>query len=173
LSKLSFISPELKRLGGNRASLMALFRFAERRPLQGIASLVDWRLYGHLSRLVIDGFLSGEEGESLLMPLGNRLPHQVLLVFGLGEREGFGEAAFIEAVERMFRATRGLGLRDITVALPGRIEDACDNAEAMEWFLGCYEEHGHGQLVEIIEPVGAQKAMAPVVERWRLRQLVP
>jgi hypothetical protein len=173
LSKVTFIAPELKRLAVSRSSVLALFRFAERRPLRGIASLVDWRLYGHLSRLVIDGFLSGEEGESLLMPLSNRLHHQYLLVLGLGDRERFGEAVFVRAVERMFRAAQGLGLRDLSVSLPGRVEETCGNVEAIEWFLACYEEHGHGQLVEVIEPAGAQKAMAPFVERWRLRQLVP
>jgi hypothetical protein len=150
-----------------------LYRFAEMKPLRGMASLVDWRLYGHLSKLVINGFLTGEAEESLLMPLGRLLPQQYLLVFGLGERAEFSKESFLKGAKRTFETIRKLGHRDVVLALPGRVEEACTASDSIAWFLSCYEEHGDAQNIQIIEPTGSQKAMLPLVERWRLRQLVP
>jgi hypothetical protein len=143
------------------------------KPLRGIASLVDWRLYGHLSKLIIHGFLKGEAEESLLMPLGRLLPQQYLLVFGLGERAEFCRESFLENAQRTFETVHKLGHRDVVLTLPGRVEEACSSSESIEWFLSCYEEHGDGQNIQIVEPTGSQKAMLPLVERWRLKQLVP
>ncbi|MCP4680660.1 MAG: hypothetical protein GY854_35290 [Deltaproteobacteria bacterium] len=173
MKSISFIAPELKRLEGVPATILVVFRFAEMRPLRGISSLVDWRLCGHLSRLVIDGFLTGAVEESLLMPLGGRLPQEYLLVLGIGERERFNEEAFHLGMKRMFKTIRGLNRVDIVVALPGRPEGACETTDAVDWFLSSFREHGCEQDIRILETTGAQKTMAPAVERWRLRQLVP
>jgi virulence-associated protein VagC len=133
--------------------VLALFRFKEMRPLAGISSLVDWRLHGHLSRLIIDGFFKGDAEESLLIPLGRRLPQEYLLVVGLGDRAGFTEKSFDSCLKKLFDTARGVNRSEIAVALPGRPERECDTL--------------------LIEPVEAQKVIIPVVERWRLRQLVP
>ena len=95
------------------------------KPLQGMASHVDWRLYGHLSKLVINGFLKGEAEESLLMPLGRLLPQQYLLVIGLGERAGFTKTSFFSSTKRTFETIHKLGHRDMVLTLPGRVEEAC------------------------------------------------
>ena len=54
-----------------------------------------------------------------------------------------------------------------------RVEEACTSTEAIGWFLSCYEAYGDTQNIQIIEPTGSQKAMLPLLERWRLKQLVP
>ncbi|MCP4198706.1 MAG: hypothetical protein GY762_16290 [Proteobacteria bacterium] len=173
MSSITFITPELARLENVSARVLVLYRFAEMKPLQGMASLVDWRLYGHLSKLVINGFLKGEGEESLLMPLGRLLPQQYLLVFGLGERAEFTKKSFFTSAKRTFETIRKLGHRDMVLTLPGRVEKACTSSDSIGWFLSCYEEHGDAQNIQIVEPTGSQKAMLPLVERWRLKQLVP
>ena len=136
-------------------------------------SLVDWRLYGHLSKRIIRNFLPGDQSESLLMPLGRLLPQQYLVVLGLGERAEFDKAVFFNSMQRTFKTIHKLDHRDLVLALPGRTEKACRSRESIEWFLSCYEEYGNAQNVQIIEPTSSQKAMLPVLERWRLKQLVP
>ncbi len=173
MKSISFITPDFKKLESALASVLVLYRFAEMRPLRGIASLVDWRLYGHLSDLIINGFFKGEPDESLLMPLGRHLTQEYLLVFGLGERSLFGNEVFHQSTMKMFDVIGNLNSKDIVLTLPGRIEEECDTTQAMEWFLDCYEEHDQDRNTYIVEPAGAQKAMMPVVERWRLRQLMP
>ena len=173
MAAITFIAPDLRRLENVSARVLALYRFSDMKPMQGVSSLVDWRLYGHLSRMVINGFFLGEVGESLLMPLGRHLPQEYLLLFGLGSRENFCEKVFCEDTLRTFETVRDLGSRNVVLALPGRVENECHSDDAMEWFLECYQEHGDDQDIQIIEPMGAQKAMVPVMERWRLKQLVP
>ena len=107
------------------------------------------------------------------MPLGGRLPQEYLLILGIGERERFDEEAFHLGMQKMFKIVHGLNRADIVVALPGRAEGECETTDAVEWFLSCFGEHGGEQDIRILDTSGAQKTMAPAVERWRLRQLVP
>lgn len=171
---VTFIPPKLDRLDEQRGGLLVIFRFEERRPLVGVEGLIDWRLHGHLSRLIIDGFLSGNTDESLLVPLERRLPHDNLVVFGLGSTEGFCKERFTEALERMFRSMDKLDASaSLTISLPGRAYNACNSADAIKWFLPVHDSLGRQRDITIIEPAMAQKAMLPAVERWRLKNSVP
>jgi len=174
VNRISFMAPRLERLdelppGG----LLVFFLFGERAPLAGAASLVDWRLHGHLSRLVIDGFIAGAAGEAVLVPLGRRLPQEHLVLLGLGPRAAFDASGFDQALARMFRTADGLGFGSIILAMPGRPELACDTTDAIERFLATYDRLGDDRPIHIIEPSGAQKAMIPAVERWRMKRAVP
>lgn len=173
MKRISFITPELRRLDGLEMDVLALFHFSEKRPLSGIASLVDWRFHGYISKLIIDGFLTGDEEETLLIPANRRLSQKYLLVFGVGPRLEFGKREFTDGLQRMFQTTKNLLLNTIVVALPGRPENVTSAPHAMEWFLSCYEEQSDTPDISIVEPTGAQKAILPIAERWRLRQLVP
>ena len=173
MSNLTLIIPELRRVEAVHAGTLALFRFAEMTPFTGIASLVDWRLLGHLSNLIIEGFFTGTPDETLLMPLGHRLAQDCLLLFGMGERRMFCQETFEQQIIRLFDTTDKLGRRDVVMAMPGRLEHACETAEAIEWFLTCREAAGWDQNIFVVEPFEEQKAMLPVIERWRLKRLVP
>ena len=171
---VTFIPPRLDRLDEQRGGLLIMFRFEERQPLVGVEGLIDWRLHGHLSRLIIDGFLSGNTDESLLVPLERRLPHDNLIVFGLGPTAGFCEKHFTGALERMFRSMDKLDASaSLTISLPGRSASACSSADAIDWFLPVYDNLGKHRDITIIESTRAQKAMLPAVERWRLKNSVP
>ena len=55
------------------------------RPLRGGAGFVDWRMCGHLSRLLLDEVASGTAGEHVLLPAGANLPVARILLFGCGQ----------------------------------------------------------------------------------------
>lgn len=173
MNNVTFIAPDLNRLEGSRANALALFCFEEKRPFRGITSLVDWRLLGHLSMLSIEGFLTGGQDETLLVPLGNRLPQDHLMVFGLGERAGFSEDSFSRAITRMFETATRMKCGNLALSLPGRAEGVAGATDAIGWFMDRYQEAGDDREMLIIEPSAAQKEMIPVVERWRLKRLVP
>jgi hypothetical protein len=170
---VAFVTPRLDRLADHAGALLCLFALEERHPLAGITGTLDWRLHGHLSRLVIRGFLTGEASERLLMPLGDRLELEHLLVLGLGPRAALTAARCKEPLRRMFEAAADLGDAPLLVALPGRPEQLVEPAEAMERFLEAYDAHGRGRKVVIVESNAAQKAMIPVLERHRLKHGVP
>jgi hypothetical protein len=170
---IGFITPDLQRLQRlPRGGALGLFRFSELAPLSGVNGLVDWRLLGRLSRLVIDGFLTGVPDESLLFPLAARLPQDNLLLLGLGARERFGEHVFRRAVSRMFDHLDKLDDdgAQLTLALPGRAEDVCPTADAIEWFLPLADQRASERHITLIEPTEAQKVMTPVIERWRVKR---
>jgi hypothetical protein len=173
MGDIGFITPDLKRMQKlRRGGALGLFRFAELRPLAGVNGLVDWRLLGQLSRLVIDGFVSGAPDESLLFPLGGRLPQDNLLLLGLGARERFGEHVFRRAVSRLFDQLDKLEDEpsNLVLALPGRAEGACEAADAIDWLLPLADQRAKDRHITLIEPSDAQKLMAPVIERWRVKR---
>jgi hypothetical protein len=67
------------------------------RPLRGLASLVDWRMCGALSRAIRTGQFTPEAGEALLLPAAGRLPVGRVFCFGVTaavlDSVRFGEAA--------------------------------------------------------------------------------
>lgn len=68
------------------SSCVSLPFFSDERPLRHQAALLDWRLNGRISHLIEQGRLSGQLGESILMPVKGRLKADTLFLFGLGER---------------------------------------------------------------------------------------
>ncbi len=70
--------------------------FEDVRPLKGSTSLIDWRLNGRLSDLIIQSKISGHFAESLMMPANGRLAAQDILLFGLGKATELTEKKFEE-----------------------------------------------------------------------------
>jgi len=167
---LGLATPDFRHLETSRSATLGLFRFCELAPLEGVTGLVDWRLLGALSRLVIDGFIESRAGECLLFPLGGRLPHRHLLLVGLGRREGFGRDEFVSALERMFCAAERIGPGGLDLTLPGRVEGVVDPASAVDWFLEAGGDRCRDRDLTVIEHSGVQKVMLPAIERWRLKR---
>lgn len=171
---VSFVSPTIRRLETSSSDLAVFFCFEEMRPFRGIVSLLDWRLHGRLSRMMIEGFFTGEKNVPLLVLPNRLLARQYVLLIGLGERLEFGEHLYKEALFKAFEIHKSLRTKKPLFALPGRVEDAAEPEKAMEWFLevyDCYTEEVDD--VFLIEPVQSQKIMTPALERWRLRCLIP
>ena len=85
---------------------LALATFCEDvRPLKGSAALIDWRLNGRLSELILKGQMQGGFAESILMPAQGRLASRELMVFGLGPIKELTEEkiqqAFAKAIDKI------------------------------------------------------------------------
>lgn len=65
--------------------------FQDVRPLKGSTSLIDWRLNGRLSDLILQGRISGQFSESLIMPSQGRLSSHEIFLFGLGNASDLTE----------------------------------------------------------------------------------
>lgn len=68
--------------------------FEDTRPLKGSTGLVDWRLNGRLSDLILQGRIGGHFAESLIMPSQGRLAASDILLFGLGATSDLSEQKF-------------------------------------------------------------------------------
>jgi hypothetical protein len=93
---------------------VAAFAGAER-PLSGLASLIDWRLAGAVSRAIAAGTVTPEHGEALLLPVGGRLHVARAFVFGV---DGTSPRTAALAVRRACEALRRAGARTVAVSLP-------------------------------------------------------
>jgi hypothetical protein len=166
---MRFVPLELARIDALRFEAVVLACFSDERPLRGAAGLCDWRLCGRLSRWIARGRISGERGEVALLPVRDRLPFDKLLLFGLGSREDFSEAAFADVAARMLDALARLRLRTFVVSLPGRSTGTVSPTDAIRWFLtGAYERSDIDEIVVLDEP-DAHRVMAPLVEAERRR----
>ncbi len=66
--------------------------FSDCKPLAGSAALLDWRLNGRISRLMLKEKFEGNFGESLLLPSEGRIKSKEILLLGLGPKKHFDEA---------------------------------------------------------------------------------
>ena len=147
-----FLEPSLRRLDdAEAAEVCVCSMWSDERPAPGFAGLLDWRLGGRLSALMKSGFVTGEEGEKLLVPGKPHLPFEKLLVVGLGARATFDEEAFRRSIVTVAGALAGLRVRRAVVELPGRANDAIDPERAVTLALECVgtlPEHDAWWLVE-------------------------
>jgi hypothetical protein len=141
----------------------------DERPMRGFAGLLDWRLAGRLSALLVSGYVSGEAGEVLLVPGKPHVPFEKVLLVGLGLRASFDEAAFRAGVTRMATTLEGLQIRRAVVELPGRGVAAIDADRAITLTLECLGQKPEHDAWWLVEDAPAQKV---IEQRVRTSQRV-
>lgn len=118
-----------------------LWCFSDERPLKGLTGLLDWRLDTAISRLLMDGTLSGLWGEKVLMcGFDAALPEGFLLV-GLGPMGEFDEKKIRKAGRLIARTVVNLKKHAACMALPGSGIPGFDTSTVAEHFL-------HGLILE-------------------------
>jgi hypothetical protein len=116
---LSFIRPTLIALDDHPVDLIVLPVFADERPFEGLADVIDWRLTGAMSRWRRDGFATGGVGERVLFPCRHRLEADALVVFGLGPRAAWVPEQAVALAQEAVRVAVDLGATRITTTLFG------------------------------------------------------
>ncbi len=171
--ELRFVARELRKLDEVASEVLACGVFADERPHHGAAGLVDWRLAGTVSRLVEQGFLTGKRGEVVMLPLRPKLPFDKALLFGLGARADFDDAAFREVTAHLLRAIEGLCARTAVVELPGRHRSAIAAERATDILLELAGGRPEHDVWTLIEPAEDQKRItARMTEQRRRDRLV-
>ncbi len=165
--ELRFVAPDLRAIDGLRCEAIALPIFEDERPLRGAAGLVDWRLCGRLSRLLLHGRIRGERGERVLVPARPRFGCDKLFLFGLGPRAEFDEDSFVTTMIDVFDTLAKVRARNIVLALPGRSHELVRPERAIELFLVAARQCTEHDELTVIEPLEAQRVMLPVLERAR------
>ena len=168
--EVRFVAPDLRRLDELKSEALALCFFEDQRPLRRAVGLVDWRLCGQISRMLLRGRATGRLGEALLIPARPRLPFDKLFLFGAGDRDALDEEVAVQVVEHMLTTLDRALVRTSVMALPGRSNDGLAPEHAMRILLERGARHPEQDQVVLIEPGEAQRAMMPVVERERRRE---
>ena len=172
--RLDFGEPTLDGLDAARGDLLVLTAFTDDRPLRGLAGRVDWRLCGRLSRLLQSQFVRGEDGEVTLTPMPeDRLPFERVMIVGLGRRIEFDGGRFETACETIFRRAAGIGARDVSMSLPGRVGMQVGLRQAVHgWGRALARAYDAEALLEVrvllLEPLEVQRELAePLLEMAR------
>lgn len=120
---------------------LCLFVGEDERPLRGLAGLVDWRLCGGLSRLLLNGFFQGAAEDCVLMPSENRLPTFRIFVLGLGRTQPASMDRVRAALTRAAQTLNKAKVSSVALEVPGGegFEDV-ERAEALDGlFLPAFE----------------------------------
>jgi hypothetical protein len=142
---------------------------SDERPPHGAAGLIDWRLSGTVSRLLERGFASGGAGEVLLIPGKPKLPFDKIVLFGVGDSTAFNERIYRAIIEKVLGTLEGLRARTAVVELPGRHIGAISAERAADILLEIAAGKPQHDVWTLIEPPDAQRAIASVQERRRVR----
>lgn len=130
------------------AEIIALPFFEDERPLRGASGLVDWRMNGALSRLILQGAVSGLEGESLLMSTDGRISAPRLLLFGLGDSKSFDGKRFQTLLSQFVKTVARLKFTRLAIAIPG--SSLFSMGKALDAVKKEFEKAGMPQDAEVI-----------------------
>ncbi len=96
---------------------VAAFFFQDERPLCGPVALLDWRLNGLLTDLLVRGEVSGRVGENILVSNNGKLKAPWILFSGAGRWAGMVEARYRDQVRRLLITSRNAGFGRIALCL--------------------------------------------------------
>lgn len=113
----------------------------DERPLTGAAGFVDWRLCGGLSRLLKDGFFTGQPGEKLLTPSDGRLPTPLLFAVGLGRAGAVTPLGLEHALTAAVAMLKKAGVDSAVLGLPAlrKLDEATCADVVRRAFLAGFE----------------------------------
>ncbi|MCK5690241.1 hypothetical protein KAI87_13275 [Myxococcota bacterium] len=101
------------------AEAVGLFCFTDQRPLRGVAAVIDWRLDGALSQLMLRGRFRGELHEQLMLPSAlTRLGQRRFFAFGLGSIKSFNHEQAVLVVRSAIDTMKQASVKKITLAAP-------------------------------------------------------
>jgi hypothetical protein len=170
--ELRFILPALRRLDQAATEVLVASLTENERPVRGLAGLLDWRLQGRISSLLVSGFATGQLGEVLLIPGKTRLAFDKVILFGIGKTEDFGDRVYRTVLERILSTLEGLKARSAVVELPGRHLNTIRPDEAANVLLELAADRPDHDLWTLVETAEAQQTITQqvILERKRSRR---
>jgi hypothetical protein len=142
-------------IGQESVALIAVGFFEDERPLRLEAGLIDKCLAGLISSRLTQGFMTGQLGETTLIPSNGKVEADKILFVGLGGTADFSYGRIRLLAQRVVEVCIGLQVNDVAVAFPSP--------------LGCTVEWD--KLIEVMmEGIGLvlERREGPLHIRWRL-----
>lgn len=122
--------------------------FEDVRPLKGSTSLIDWRLNGRLSDLILQEKISGRFSESLIMPSHGRLLTKDIFIFGLGKSEDVSETRLEEGFSILIDKLALLKSPDVVISFGDLSKDFMGWRAMLRSFMtALFTRHDEFQVV--------------------------
>lgn len=96
-------------------AVVALY-FADKKPLEGPAALLDWRLNGQLTRMLLDGTVKGKAGEHVMLQSNGKIKADWILFVGGGKWDGLCEETHAALIRHLLGVVGEAGFKDISLA---------------------------------------------------------
>jgi hypothetical protein len=94
----------------------ALF-FEDDRPLRGAASYLDWRLNGHLTKLLLQGRVTGATADALVCCNNGKLQSAWALMLGGGSRRRLNRASWQRLIKNLLEVCANAGFSRLALCL--------------------------------------------------------
>ncbi len=94
----------------------ALF-FEEDRPLRGPAALLDWRLNGLLTGMLVEGESSGRSGERVLVRSNGKIGSEWILFAGGGRRQDLVPETYRKLIRGVVETSLKAGFQRVALCL--------------------------------------------------------
>lgn len=169
--ELRFAPLSLASLGSLQTEVLCLPVFSDERPPRGALGLVDWRLCGRVSELLVSEVVSGAFDEALLMPPPARLlAAERLLLLGAGQRTEADPPRVRALLERLVARLLALRVRTAAFALPHGTLRWLAPEQAIDLLLEVSAaSSGRFDELVVVDTEAAQRAMEPRIEYARRR----
>lgn len=128
MNSVQVVSEAPDRLSGE---VVAGFFFEDQRPLRGAAALLDWRLNGLLTQLLLNGSASGRIGEYILVSNNGKLRASWVLFAGGGCLRDLAPFTYGGLVGSVIDDCRRAGFRRISLCLTTPAEATPDWVEVL------------------------------------------
>lgn len=142
------------------------------RPLRGLAALLDWRLCGAVSQLVVQGRFSGRAGETLLVPPRPKFAFGKILFIGMGPVAEIGEPEVARYFEHGFSCLQNVRVRSSIWGVPHRMGAGVSPQTVFQLFLDAARQVLDHDVVTIAESDELRRFYAPVLDSERRRAKV-
>ncbi len=113
MSRLERVALPADSLPGD--SVVALY-FIDQKPLDGPAALLDWRLDGQLTRMLLGREIQGRAGEHVMLQNNGKLKADWVLFVGGGKWHGLCQETHASLVRHMLSVAREAGFKDVSLA---------------------------------------------------------
>jgi hypothetical protein len=97
--------------------VVAAFFFEDARPLRGAAALLDWRLNGRLTAMLLAGEISGRFGEQVLVANNGKLAADWALFIGAGRSADLASDSGRRLFTHLLEICRRAGFSRVAVGL--------------------------------------------------------
>lgn len=162
-----FVAPDLRKLDVLDAEAIVVPVHSDERPLRGTTGLLDWRLSGRCSQLLVRGRLTGREGERVLLPTAGRLAFDKIVLVGAGPSDRLDREHARGVITAMLELLDGLRIRRAALALPGRTWELLDATAAMETLAPKILEPHEQDAITIVDHPDEHRAMQRALEAAR------
>jgi len=92
--------------------------FTDQRPLDGPAAVVDWRLDGAVTQLILDAEISGKDGECFGMQTNAKFAAPHLILVGGGRWQALEQGRYQAVIDRLLRVAEQAGAGEVALCLP-------------------------------------------------------